>query len=207
MATVSGMNELERAIQQIVRDLEAHGRPWALVGGLAVSARTEPRTTRDVDVAVSVVDDADAEALLRGLMGDGYVVQAAVEQTDTGRLATVRLLPPRASSRSPIVDLLFASSGIELEVVAEADLLELTPGLTVPVATIGHLIAMKVLSRDDDRRPQDASDLRALLLEANPADLTAARTAIELISVRGFQRDRDLGALLEEAVVRYRGSA
>lgn len=105
------------------------------------------------------------------------------------------------------MDLLFASSGIELEVVAEADLLELTPGLTVPVATIGHWIAMKVLSRDDDRRPQDASDFRALLLEANPADLTAARTAIELISVRGFQRDRDLEALLEEAVVRYRGSA
>jgi hypothetical protein len=36
----------------------------------------------------------------------------------------------------------------------------------VPVARIGHLMALKVLARDDRRRPQDFDDLRALRREA-----------------------------------------
>jgi len=34
---------------------------------LAVSVRTEPRLTRDADLAVLVADDRDAEALVRDL--------------------------------------------------------------------------------------------------------------------------------------------
>lgn len=41
--------------------------PFALVGGLAVSARTEPRFTRDADLAVALASDAEAEALIREL--------------------------------------------------------------------------------------------------------------------------------------------
>lgn len=67
--------------------------PTALVDGLAVSARSEPRFTRDVALAVSVGSDADAEALVRRLVGSGYRVAAQIEQEATGRLATVRLLP------------------------------------------------------------------------------------------------------------------
>ena len=52
------MTALLDATRRIVSDLEGQGSAWALVGGLAVSARTEPRTTRDVDVAVTVPDDA-----------------------------------------------------------------------------------------------------------------------------------------------------
>lgn len=43
------------------------------------------------------------------------------------------------------MDLLFASSGIEHEIVAAADPLEVLPDLTVPVARTGHLIALKPL--------------------------------------------------------------
>lgn len=35
--------------------------PWALVGGLAISARIEPRFTRDLDIAIAVENDARAE--------------------------------------------------------------------------------------------------------------------------------------------------
>jgi len=51
------MNLLEAALRHIVSDLDALGVRWAIVGGLAVSARAEPRTTRDVDVAVAVTCD------------------------------------------------------------------------------------------------------------------------------------------------------
>lgn len=51
------MNRVEAALRRVASDLDARGVRWALVGGFAVSARTEPRFTRDVDVAVLVEDD------------------------------------------------------------------------------------------------------------------------------------------------------
>jgi hypothetical protein len=40
--------------------LQDRKRPFALVGGLAVSVRVEPRFTRDIDLAVAVANDANA---------------------------------------------------------------------------------------------------------------------------------------------------
>jgi len=54
--------------------------------------------TRDVDIAVDVRDDADAEQLTRVLLQQGYAVHAAIEHLETGRLATMRLLPPLDSA-------------------------------------------------------------------------------------------------------------
>jgi hypothetical protein len=91
-----------------------------------------------------------------------------------------------------VVDLLFASSGIEVEVVRGAETLEIVAGLAAPVASIGHLLALKVLARDDRHRPQDLDDIRALLAESSPEDLAEARAALQLIEARGFQRGRRL---------------
>jgi hypothetical protein len=55
------------------------GPSWALVGGLAVSARVEPRFMRDVDLAVAVPDDDAAEALVAHLVGRSWNVSAIVE--------------------------------------------------------------------------------------------------------------------------------
>ena len=104
-----------------------------------------------------------------------------------------------------VVDLLFASSGIEPEVVAAVELIEAVPGLTVPVARLGHLIALKVLARDDRLRPQDRVDLAALLTRADSAALAEARESVTLITDRGFHRGRDLHAALDEAVGEFRG--
>jgi hypothetical protein len=174
-------------------DLDDLGCAWAVVGGLAVSAHANPRTTRDLDVAVSVEGDPEAEALVRALIGRGYSVEGAVEHTARERLATVRMRPPIRGSA--IVDLLFASSGLEREIVAAATSIELIPGVKAPVATIGHLLATKVLARDDRRRPQDWDDIRALLAEAAATDIEVARDALRTIDQRGFGREK---ALLEE---------
>lgn len=74
-----------------------------------MSARTEPRFTRDADIAVAVASDAEAKALIRGLHALGYVIEAVVEQNAVGRLATARLTRARQPART-VVDLLFASS-------------------------------------------------------------------------------------------------
>jgi predicted nucleotidyltransferase len=168
------------------------------VGGLAVSARTEPRFTRDLDVAVAVADDAEAEALVQRLVSEGYRTLAVVEQKATHRLATVRLVLPGGDTRGVVADVLFASSGIEAEVARDAERLRVFPTIVLPVARVGHLIALKLLARDDRTRPQDQQDLRALSEVADDAEVRRARDAIGLIDERGFARGRDLRKALED---------
>lgn len=185
------MTSLEAALVEINATLNRLHVSFALVGGLAVSVRTEPRFTRDADLAVALGTDKEAEALIHALRAHGFLIAAVVEQEAVGRLATVRL-SLSTEPRAPVVDLLFASSGIESEIVAEAEPIELLPKLTMSVARVGHLIAMKVLSRDDVRRPQDLVDLRGLLRVAGADELERARQALSLISARGYHRGRDL---------------
>lgn len=185
------MTTLDAILRKIVADLARAGHECALVGGLAVSVRTEPRFTRDADLAVAVADDAEAGALVMALRGNGYRDTAVLEQNSAARLATVRLSRP-GEPGVPIIDLLFASSGIEPEIVAEADTLTVVSGLRMRVATTGHLIALKILSRDDRVRPQDIVDLRALVRAANADDLARARRALTLITSRGYHRGRDV---------------
>ena len=45
------------ALQHAVTSLTRTGRAFALVGGIAVTVRSEVRFTRDVDLAISVDDD------------------------------------------------------------------------------------------------------------------------------------------------------
>lgn len=187
------MTVLGDALQDVARELRGAGRNFALVGGLAVSVRTQPRFTRDIDLAVSVDGDEDAEDTVRALAASGYRVLAVIEQEATGRLATVRTLPPGQDPEGIVVDVLFASSGVEPEVVASAEAIEVLPDVVVPVASVGHLIALKVLSHND-RRPQDAADLVGLLAAATAADRAVARGAAALITTRGYARGRDLVA-------------
>lgn len=193
------MTAIKKTLENISSVLATLGVEWALVGGLAVSARTSPRFTADVDVAVSVDDDPGAEALVRALLGKEYRLSATVEQDAVERLATARLLTPGQQSRV-VVDVLFASSGIEPEIVRDAEMIEVMRSLPIPTATVGHLLALKILSRDDDTRPQDRADAIALLSVAAPSDLAAAREALKLIAARGFERGRDLGTLLDELI-------
>lgn len=187
------------SLARTLNDLERAYASYAIVGGLAVGIRTEPRFTRDADVAVSVGDDAEAETLVLGLVSQGYKTVASLEQEKTGRLATVRLVPPLQNDAGVIVDLLFASCGIEPEIVLGATFETIARDVTGPVASIGHLIAMKTLS-ESDIRLQDRQDLLYLIRFSSEADLDTARTGINLIGERGFARDKDLGAVLLEYI-------
>jgi uncharacterized protein YaaQ len=197
VAASEPLSRIQSTLHRAARDLDDLGRRWALVGGLAVSARTEPRFTRDIDLVVAVEGDRDAERLVHDLQSRGYRVRTIAEQGAVARLATARLVPGGEDDAGVVVDVLFASSGIEAEIVARAEVLAIGPDLRVPVAAIGHLIALKVLSRDDAVRPLDRADLVALVRAAQPSDIEQARAAVALIQRRGFQRDRDLPVELE----------
>lgn len=184
-------------LRRITGALRRESAEFALVGGLAVSVRTEPRFTRDIDLAVAADTDAAAETLIRRLGHDGWHVSAIVEQEAVDRLATVRLQPPGDVGATAVVDLLFASSGIEPELVGEAEPLEVLPGVVVPVASLAGLLVLKALATGP-ARPQDDVDLAALIDVSTADDREAARHLAKLVVERGFHRDRDLVAELSQ---------
>jgi len=129
----------------------------------------------------------------------GYALASLVEQDYVNRLATARLVRPKAGTSSAFIDLLFANSGIEDEIVRRADRLEVLPGVFMPVASTGHLIALKVLAG----RHQDLTDLGYLISVATEADLDEARASALKIQERGFNRGQnlpeDLAAIIGQA--------
>ncbi|HVS13633.1 MAG TPA: hypothetical protein VMV46_06905 [Thermoanaerobaculia bacterium] len=74
-----------------------------------MSLRSEPRTTRDIDVVVAVAHESEAVRLVQFLAGArGYAVGEALEHEPTGQLATQRLVCS-GDQDGVVVDLLFAS--------------------------------------------------------------------------------------------------
>ena len=197
------MSELEATLRRVIAQLQRQHAQFAVVGGLAVSARSEPRFTQGAALCVAAEADAEAEAVVHGLRAAGYELLALVEQDAVGRLATARLADLRSADGATVVDLLFASSGIEREVVEQAEVIELFHGLEAPVATVPALLALKVLARNDRTRPQDRLDALALLALTTSEERETTRALLGTIERRGFARDRDLSeafdALIEEA--------
>lgn len=191
------MTVLGRALARAATALRSIDVPFALVGGLAVSARAEPRFTRDADLAVAVANDDEAEHVTCSMGSHGYSVLASIEHERTGRLATVRL-STTGHDRSTVVDLLFASTGIEPEIALAAEEITVLPGVRLPVARVGHLIATKLLARNDEHRPLDHADLIALANVATERDWDDALSAVTTITERGFNRQRDLVAAFTE---------
>ena len=107
-------------------------------------------------------------------------------------LATARFAHPSdETGQEPTIDLLFATTGIEREIVDEAAPVEIVPGDTILVARLPHLIAMKTLSERQGRE-RDRDDLRELLAAANESEIGEARQLLTLIKDRGFDREKDL---------------
>lgn len=177
-------------------DLDRAGVRYALIGGLAIGARTVLRFTQDADLTVAVDTDLEAERLTGTLISLGYRLSTEIDHVPTGRMAILRLVSPavppdRDPEDAPLLDLLFHSIGIEQEIVQQAQRIEILSTVTLPTARLPHLIAMKVLS-ESDRRPQDRIDLQQLLRVATDADLAQVPPLLDKITRRGFANEKDL---------------
>jgi len=178
--------KLKEALADLAGQLSSAGASFAVVGGLAASARGEARFTRDIDIVIAVSSDDEAEGVVFQLTQQGYRVLATVEQDATHRLATARL-----QHRSGVVcDLIFATCGIEREIVNGAESLELFDRV-VPTAAAEAIVAMKVLSASE-QRPRDLGDLQAILRAQPDLDLALVLSLLNTIAERGFARGQNL---------------
>lgn len=185
-------------LKRLVTFLEDNKVEYALVGGLAVSFRTIERATKDIDIAIAVDKDIEAEDLVRQFQRLGFHPATLLENKLHKRISTVRLL----SNESPnvFVDTLFSTSGIEGEVCSSAELIEILPDLKLRVATLSSLIAMKILSSTNAKRKQDVLDLSNLISEATSKDLQEARRLVALIENRDFNEGFNLSEILERSI-------
>ncbi len=146
---------LQQTLFDAVNFLDAERVPYALIGGLAVSLRGQPRMTADVDLVIQA-DVPRSLALARGLEGTNFrplfddvaeVVQKAF------------ILPLRHRVTNVKVDLALGLSGFERQTMARAERLQLA-GAEIAVATAEDLLIMKVLAG----RPQDDQDIQGLMI-------------------------------------------
>lgn len=195
-----GVTRLRAALIRAATDLKSIDCRWSLIGGLAIAVRVAPRQTRDIDVAVAVDDEAEAEGVVSALFRRGYrQMEGGIRQDRaTGRLWVVRLITPGEDAEETVIDLLFYSSRIEPEIVAESEPVEVSPGLVIPVAKTGHLLALKLLAG----RTQDLADVETMMQVIEPEEIQRARQALRLIEVRQGILERDLQAELDQFLSR-----
>lgn len=124
--------------------LESRGTRYLVIGGLAVVAVGEPRTTADAD-AIVFVSPAEAEALIREAAAAGFEVRVDVERERLATTGTMRFRRGRFQ-----IDLITASLPFEEAASARATVYELF-GLRLPFPSPEDLILLKVLAgRDKD---------------------------------------------------------
>jgi len=124
--------------------LERRGTPFLVIGGLAVVAVGEPRTTADAD-AIVFVSTAEAEGLIRHAAEAGFDLRIEMELARLATTGTMRLRRGRFQ-----IDLITASLPFEETALARATREELF-GMPLPFPSPEDLILLKVLAgRDKD---------------------------------------------------------
>lgn len=129
----------------------------AIVEGVAVSAYSQPRATKDIDA--QVITDSTPVELLESLARFGF----APAFKESAALAEHNgVLPLLHTDTNTIVDIIFARFPFMQEMVSRAVHLKIG-GLDVPLIRLHDLMALKLFAA----RPQDRVDVQTLL-RANP---------------------------------------
>lgn len=168
--------------------LTARGIPAAVIDGLAVSLRGQPRMTVDVDI-VAIAEVDRALALVAELAATPFEpLFPGVEEV----VSRSCILPIRHRATGVRVDLALGLSGFERQAVARATPVDVG-GVTVPVVAAIDLLVMKALAG----RPQDEADLRTIITaQGDSLDWAAC---LELARQLGAAIDVDIVGRLRAA--------
>jgi hypothetical protein len=146
------MSDIEVALAEAAEALESCSIPYILIGGLAVAAWGEPRSTLDVDLSVW----ADPEKLPQAVACLCRTLRSLTAEP-LQFVERSRVLP--LESRGGIrLDIVFGVLPIQREAILRA-VVKPIGGRMIPVATVEDLVLMKLVSE----RQKDLDDARALL--------------------------------------------
>lgn len=151
---------LHRTLDDLAAFLDDRRVPFAVINGIAVGVRGEPRFTADVDVILGIdLDGADTlvEALdasaFRPLFPDvAEVVRAAF------------ILPVRHRETQIKVDMSIGLTGFERQLIRRATKIKLG-SQPIPVATAEDMILLKLLAS----RPRDTDDAARIVARQQTA--------------------------------------
>lgn len=193
------MTPFKKAFARGLDALEAAQARFAMIGGVAVSVRAEPRFTKDVDFIVAVASDEEAERLGSTMLGHGFSLHTMLERTDVAQIATMRFI-----LGGVLIDLLVGACGAEQEIVELATPATVLKNRECPVASVGALLALKTLAMANRKKIDDEGDMLRLLAVANDGDVQQAEELVALMTVRGPGRDKGLAGILARVVASAR---
>jgi hypothetical protein len=148
----------EGALRQVIAVLEAAHTPYALIGGVALQLHSEePRTTLDIDLAVSMFSEIPVEALqLAGFEHEGRFLHS-----DNWRA-------PGSAPRKQRTAIPFSAEDVGIAAAIEhARTIEIG-GMTLRVAGPSDLVVLKLAAAEEPtrrakKRRQDFLDILTLV--------------------------------------------
>ena len=179
----------EKPLRLITEILEREGVTYALIGGVAIQLHTaEPRSTLDIDVAVSTYAEVPREALLDA----GFEHTGRHEHSDNWRAPG-----PGPLQRRTAVQFSAEDDGIA-DAVRRASTVDLGDGFRLRVATVADLIVLKLAAAEEpkrrpSKREHDVADVLALLEEHPDAGSPALRERLQRVRTRLLTNDGSKG--------------
>lgn len=149
------MNDaIQRTLADLGRALRTPRIPFALVGGIAVAVRGNPRFTADIDI-VAAADVEHAIGFLEQLAATSFEpLFPEVEEI----IRTAFIVPLRHRVTGVGVDMALGLTGFERDLIARAEKVRF--GRTsLPVARAEDLLLLKLTAG----RPRDADDARGIV--------------------------------------------
>ena len=152
------LEPLYSVLKDLVRWFQEGNYSGIIIGGIAVSFLSQPRTTRDVDI-LTLLDDAEWSGFLE--LGKKFGFQA--RQKDVLEFAQQnRVLLLKHQATLIDVDISFGVLPFERDVFKRAKKIKIA-NFTISLPTPEDLIIMKAVAH----RPIDMQDIRSIL-EVNP---------------------------------------
>ena len=188
-----GGDTKEDALRALCLLLDEEGVAYAIIGGIAVQIYTEePRTTRDIDLALGTYDDIPRERLIAA----GFKHEGRFAHSDNWRA-------PGPQPRKQRTAVQFSVDTLTLGTVHRARSFKVL-GMRLKVAALPDLLLLKLEAAEEPRRrpSKRQSDLADItrLIEEHPELLGQVAEASERIT----RVARAVGAGLEALLARPR---
>ncbi len=164
------LEPLYSVLKDLVRWFQEGNYSGIIIGGVAVSFLSQPRTTRDVDI-LTLVDDAEWPRFLE--LGKKFGFQSrqkdALEFAQQNRVLWVKHQPTSID-----VDISFGLLPFERDIFKRAKKIKIA-NFTISLPSPEDLIIMKAVAH----RPIDMEDIRSIL-EVNPnLDFKRIKTTVK----------------------------